>query len=134
MFRAGRQMIEERPKRSPPSTDSNRQVCGPSASWRYTDSGVSRSDSTSRTTGTRTRMPGARGSGACGDCGDGDADLVTRRFLGGRMGGVDGGCMPPSPTQVGKNAVRECAGVHAPTVAALRSEEHTSELQSLMRI
>src|SRR3546814_6780164 len=94
------------------------QVGVPSASLRYTDSGVSRSDSTSRTTGTRTRMPGARGSGACGDCGDGDADLVTRRFLGGRMGGVDGGCMPPSPTQVGKN----------------RSEEHTSELQSLMRI
>src|SRR3546814_19841909 len=65
-------------------------------------------------------MPGARGSGACGDCGAGDADLVTRRFLGGRMGGVDGRCMPPSPTQVGKNAVRECAGVHAPTVVALR--------------
>src|SRR3546814_17334082 len=96
------------------------QVGVPSASLRYTDSGVSRSDSTSRTTGTRTRMPGARGSGACGDCGDGDADLVTRRFLGGRMGGVDGGCMPPSPTQVGKKAVRECAGVHAPNVAALR--------------
>src|SRR5690625_3921459 len=51
--RAGKPMIEQRPKRSPPSTDSNSYVYGPSASFRYTDSGVSRSDSTSRTTATR---------------------------------------------------------------------------------
>src|SRR5690606_41998571 len=92
------------------------------------DSGVSRSGSTSRTTGTRACAPGARGSDACGDCGDGEADVVTRRFLGGRMGRVEGGCMPPSPTQVGKNAVRECAGVHAPTVAALRGSRDGLDL------
>src|SRR5699024_4791220 len=46
-------MIEYRPQFSPPSTDSNRQLYGPSASFRYTDNGVSRSDRTSRTTGMR---------------------------------------------------------------------------------
>jgi hypothetical protein len=51
--RAARPMNEYRPKRSPPTTDSSRKVLGSLASFRYSESGVSRSAKLSAITGMR---------------------------------------------------------------------------------